>query len=1061
MRLHTSTSTLSLIAATFASGTAAYAANTTPADVNILNLLSPFLSLPGTTVGQSTLSLNLSQALATNNNATPAQQALSISDKNLLGNQSNTLGTAPVGSVTIFGVAANLAGGLPNQAPPAGSTVVPSQPVGGYGSQLGPIYVNAVNSGPTGPLSDVVRLLSTAYNNLTSPSLGVAKNYFANGAATNPSTTPAGYVPVPATAPAGSTLPTANGLPNTTTSVYDLAYGVTNTQPNQDVYGDSRPVQVAPTKVNQFDPTALAGLNTNPSFPSGHTTYAYTDGILLAMLTPSLYQSTLSRAAEYANSRIVLGVHYPLDIIGSRALASYDLAQAFTNPLYINNAATTGSAVNLPTLFTTAQGQLSSYLSAQCGAAVATCATSAANTTDDPYVPSAANAALYQQRLTYGLPTLSFADAPREAAPAGGPDASILLAPIYGGSTTAARTIAPGGGLDGSLQTSTINQIVVNTETNAITAFYGTSLSYWTRINLYAAAGYFNNVDGTLVMASADRLNIPVTIGGTGTLYGNGATLNGNVTVLNGGAFGGGAPTAAATTTVKGNLFLQPGSAYVVTAAGAQASSVNVGGTATVSGATLRITGTGTLPFSQVQVLQAAGGLNGTFGTISTAGSNLAAFANYNGNAVELTLDRTDAAFALPGGSTNQNRVAAALAVATPNIRNATLGGLVNNIFLNEQASAALGGATLDRLSGEGLTGTQNAAFAQSEAFTSGIEDEQNAWRSPAAAAPNGVTLAAPTRGPLGYADASTLPFPAIKGPLPSLAAPQRLWRAWGGGFGGESTIDGVASLGTARQVDDFFGGQVGLDYQVQPNLLIGAAAGGSSADFTVSNRATSGTVTGGHGAIYGVFGGLNGFYAQGSVTVSGFSNDVRRTAGGIGSVAGESERASFDSLEVRVRGEFGQRFAFNGAGYDSVGVTPFAAVEYANLSADSFTEQGPANGLLALAVRGRDTDSLPVFAGLRLDGILPMGGLAARPFVQVAYIHEFEPTRNLEAGLVSLPGASFLVEGARPAENAAQVKVGLDVAVRPGVTLYANFDGEFSGVQTVYAGKGGLRMSF
>jgi hypothetical protein len=159
-------------------------------------------------------------------------------------------------------------------------------------------------------------------------------------------------------APPGYSLPTYNGLPNTTNSVYDLAYSVTNTQPGQDVYGSSRPVQVALNRFNAFDPTALNGIATNPSFPSGHTTYAYTDGILLAMLVPQQYQSMLARAADYANSRIVLGVHYPLDIIGGRALATYDLAQAFTNPAYINNAATTGTALNLPNQFVQAQTQI-------------------------------------------------------------------------------------------------------------------------------------------------------------------------------------------------------------------------------------------------------------------------------------------------------------------------------------------------------------------------------------------------------------------------------------------------------------------------------------------------------------------------------------------------------------------------------------------------------------------------------------------------------------------------------------------------------------------------------
>lgn len=1069
MRFATSTSIVALAVAAMAvnDGASAQTVNTTPSNVNVLNLLSPFLTLNATATGQATLRENLDQAVATNNGATPAQQALAISDKNLPGNAANALGTAPVGSRTVFGVASNLAGGLPDQAKPAGSAVTPRQPVGGYGSQLGPLYVDGVATGAAGPLGRVVTLLTTAYGGFTSNDLGVAKNYFANGAATNPSVTPGGYVAVPAVAPPGYTLPRFNGLPNTTDSVLDLAYGVTNAQPGQDVYGDSRPVQVAPNRVNRFDPTALSGLATNPSFPSGHTTYGYTDGILLAMLTPSLYQSQMLRASEYGNSRVVLGVHYPLDIIGGRALSTYDLAQAFTNPLYINNASTTGTAFNLPSLFAAAQPQLAAYLSARCGASVASCAASAANTANDPYVPSAANQATYKQRLTYGLPTLTFDQAPREAAPAGGPDAAILLAPVYGGSTAAAAAIAPNGGSNGSLQTNTINQILVNTESNALASFYGTPLSYWTRVDLYSAAGYFGNLGGTLTLAAADRVTTPVTIGGGGTLYGNGAVITGTVTAAPGGTFGGGSATSAAATTINGNLALLPGATHAVTAANGRLSSTAVNGAASVAGSTLRVTAAGPqLPFTQQQVLNATGGLTGTFASAVGGAPNLNSFLSYDANSATLTLDRNDVSFAVPGATANQARVAGALTAAAPTARNAGAGALLNGLFANEQVSPALGRATLDRVGGEGIAAAQNAAFQSSAAFMSSIEDEQNAWRSPTSTAPEGVTLGSTLpRGAQGYAEPASLPFPATKGPLPVLATPQRLWRAWGGGFGGSSTINGVASLGTARQTDDFFGGLVGVDYQAGPDLLIGAAVGGTGADFSVRDRATTGTVTGGHGALYATYGALSGFYLQSSLAFSGFSNDVRRTAGGVGAVGDEAERASFDSFEVRVRGEVGQRFGFGGVGYGSVGVTPFAAVEYANLSTDRFTETNAATGVpgaLGLAVAGRTTESLPVFAGLRLDGVFAVGeGMVARPFAQVAYIHEFDPTRNLVNSFVSLPGASFLVEGARPAEDAAQVKAGFDLAMRPNMSLFADFDGEFSGVQTVYAGKGGLRVSF
>jgi hypothetical protein len=397
------------VAVLFSAHAQAQVANETGQNVNLLNLLSPFLSLNATPIGQATLQANLNQAVATNNAATPSQQSLAISDKNLLNAASNTV----VGLPGTFGPAYNLAGSLPAQAPINGIT--PQQPVGGLGPRLGAIFDTGVNSGTNGPLAKTISLLVNGYN-FTSSDVG-SKNYFANGTVDGT---------VTAVAPAGFTLPTFNGLPNKTNSVYDLAYGVKNTDPNQGIFGDSRPVQVAPNRINQFDPTALSGLTTNPSFPSGHTNYAYTDSLLIAMMVPEQYQNMLSRASEYANSRIVLGVHYPLDIIASRTIATYDLAQGLTNPAYINNAVMTGTAINLPSLLTQATPELRNYLSSQCGGTVAACAMSSANTANNPYVPSAANQATYISNLTYGLPTLSFAQAPAEAAPAGGPGAGCL-----------------------------------------------------------------------------------------------------------------------------------------------------------------------------------------------------------------------------------------------------------------------------------------------------------------------------------------------------------------------------------------------------------------------------------------------------------------------------------------------------------------------------------------------------------------------------------------------------------------------------------------------------------
>ena len=140
-----------LTVASFASigGAHAQAANVTPSNVNVLNLLSPFLGLNASPVGRTTLTDNLSQAISINNSATLPLQELSYSDKNLLGSASNSVTGISTPTGPFFGVAANLAGGLPDQPPATGGTVPGIQAVGGYGATLGTITLTGSTPTPT------------------------------------------------------------------------------------------------------------------------------------------------------------------------------------------------------------------------------------------------------------------------------------------------------------------------------------------------------------------------------------------------------------------------------------------------------------------------------------------------------------------------------------------------------------------------------------------------------------------------------------------------------------------------------------------------------------------------------------------------------------------------------------------------------------------------------------------------------------------------------------------------------------------------------------------------
>lgn len=74
-----------------------------------------------------------------------------------------------------------------------------------------------------------------------------------------------------------------------------------------------------------------SNLQKNSSYPSGHTTGAYSWGIALAGMIPELAPQIMARTSEAGNNRIVLGMHYPLDIMGGRIGASAQNGQYWHN----------------------------------------------------------------------------------------------------------------------------------------------------------------------------------------------------------------------------------------------------------------------------------------------------------------------------------------------------------------------------------------------------------------------------------------------------------------------------------------------------------------------------------------------------------------------------------------------------------------------------------------------------------------------------------------------------------------------------------------------------------
>ena len=75
------------------------------------------------------------------------------------------------------------------------------------------------------------------------------------------------------------------------------------------------------------------GHDVKNSYPSGHATMAYAAAVL-AQLAPGKAQVVLARASDYAESRLVCGVHYRADIDAGQVLGNVLVVKLMTKPAF-------------------------------------------------------------------------------------------------------------------------------------------------------------------------------------------------------------------------------------------------------------------------------------------------------------------------------------------------------------------------------------------------------------------------------------------------------------------------------------------------------------------------------------------------------------------------------------------------------------------------------------------------------------------------------------------------------------------------------------------------------
>ena len=75
-----------------------------------------------------------------------------------------------------------------------------------------------------------------------------------------------------------------------------------------------------------------AGLMKSYSYPSGHTTYSWAMGLILAEIAPDKASEILARARAFGESRVVCGVHTVSDVEEGRTNGASLVAVLHSNP---------------------------------------------------------------------------------------------------------------------------------------------------------------------------------------------------------------------------------------------------------------------------------------------------------------------------------------------------------------------------------------------------------------------------------------------------------------------------------------------------------------------------------------------------------------------------------------------------------------------------------------------------------------------------------------------------------------------------------------------------------
>jgi uncharacterized protein with beta-barrel porin domain len=541
-----------------------------------------------------------------------------------------------------------------------------------------------------------------------------------------------------------------------------------------------------------------------------------------------------------------------------------------------------------------------------------------------------------------------------------------------------------------------------------------------------------------LTHIAAITINSGGTLSGTGTI--GDPTINAGATLAPGSMVD---PYGRLTLTDA--LTFASGSFYTVHISPTANSSTQVNSTATLGGAKVNaIYASGSYVAKQYTILTATGGVSGRFNSLVNTNlpANFSTSLSYDPNDVYLNLTLNFTPPTAPnfgnGLSGNQNAVGNALI----NFFNAN--GSIPIVF------GALTPAGLTQVSGETATGSQQTTFDAMSQFMGLLTDPFMNRTGGANVSPGATGFADEGQASAYAAKTNSNAYAMFTKALPAPFA-QR-WSVWAAGFGGSQTTDGNTATGSNNTTSNVYGTAVGADYLFSPDTIAGFSLAGGGTNFSVTNGGTGRSDLFQAGAYVRHTNGPAYISAALAYGWQDITTNRTVTAAGI-----DQLRAEFNANAYSGRVEGGYRFVAPWVG--GVGITPYAAAQFTTFDLPAYAESvisGASN--FAVAYNAKDVTDTRSELGFRTDKSWAMQEAILTLRSRFAWAHDFNPDRSIAATFQTLPGASFVVNGAAQASDSALTTASLEMKWMNGWSAAATFEGEFSDVTSSYAGKGIVR---